>query len=115
MPLLSRSFVFAAASLSLYAQEPAPQKLKTVVIKGSAIGGEVTAVTPSLQLSGAGLEALSVATLGDVLADIPGVASSYFGPNSGRPVIRGLEGDRLKIAQNGTSSLDASAPVPITR
>jgi len=110
--LLSRFFVFASASLSLYAQEPAPRKLKTVVIKGSAIGGEVTAVTPSLQLSGAGLESLATSTLGDVLADIPGVASSYFGPNSGRPVIRGLEGDRLKIAQNGTSSLDASSASP---
>ena len=106
---LSRSFIFAAASLSLSAQEPTPQKLSTVVIKGSAIGGEVTALTPSLQLSGNALEALSASTLGDVLADIPGVASSYFGPNSGRPVIRGLEGDRLKIAQNGTSSLDASS------
>jgi iron complex outermembrane receptor protein len=112
MTRLSRSFIFAAASLSLSAQEPAPQKLSTVVIKGSAIGGEVTALTPSLQLSGKVLEALSASTLGDVLADIPGVASSYFGPNSGRPVIRGLEGDRLKIAQNGTSSLDASSASP---
>ena len=105
-------FLLAAATLALSAQESAPQQLKPVVIKGSAIGGQVTAVTPTLQLSGAGLEALSVATLGDVLADIPGVASSYFGPNSGRPVIRGLEGDRLKIAQNGTSSLDASSASP---
>ena len=106
------AFLLAAATLTVSAQEPAPQKLKPVVIKGSAIGGEITAVTPSLRLSGAGLEALSVSTLGDVLADIPGVASSYFGPNSGRPVIRGLEGDRLKIAQNGTSSLDASSASP---
>ena len=106
------AFLLAAATLTVSAQEPAPQKLKPVVIKGSAIGGEITAVTPSLRLGGAGLEALSVSTLGDLLADIPGVASSYFGPNSGRPVIRGLEGDRLKIAQNGTSSLDASSASP---
>ena len=109
---LHTAFLLAAATLTVSAQEPAPQKLKPVVIKGSAIGGEITAVTPSLRLGGAGLEALSVSTLGDLLADIPGVASSYFGPNSGRPVIRGLEGDRLKIAQNGTSSLDASSASP---
>ena len=109
---LHTAFLLAAATLTVSAQEPAPQKLKPVVIKGSAIGGEITAVTPSLRLSGAGLEALSVSTLGDLLADIPGVASSYFGPNSGRPVIRGLEGDRLKIAQNGTSILDASSASP---
>lgn len=109
---LRTAFLLAAATLTVSAQEPAPQTLKPVVIKGSAIGGEINAVTPSQRLSGAGLEALSVSTLGDVLADIPGVASSYFGPNSGRPVIRGLEGDRLKIAQNGTSSLDASSASP---
>ena len=112
MSLLRTTFLLAASTLAVSAQEASPQKLKTVVIKGSAIGSEITAVTPSLLLSGAGLESLSVSTLGDVLADIPGVASSYFGPNSGRPVIRGLEGDRLKIAQNGTSSLDASSASP---
>ena len=112
MSLLRSAYLLAAATLALSAQETDPQKLKTVVIKGSAIGAEVAAATPSLQLSGAGLESLAASTLGDVLADIPGVASSYFGPNSGRPVIRGLEGDRLKIAQNGTSSLDASSASP---
>ena len=116
--LLSRSFLLAALSLGARVwavdQPPAasPQKLKPIIIKATSIGGEVSAVTPSLQLSGAGLESLATSTLGDVLADIPGVASSYFGPNSGRPVIRGLEGDRLKIAQNGTSSLDASSASP---
>ena len=112
MSLLRSACLLAAATLNASAQGAGPQKMKTVVIKGSAIGAEVAAATPSLQLSGAGLESLAASTLGDVLADIPGVASSYFGPNSGRPVIRGLEGDRLKIAQNGTSSLDASSASP---
>lgn len=112
MSLLRSACLLAAATLNASAQGAGPQKMKSVVIKGSAIGAEVAAATPSLQLSGAGLESLAASTLGDVLADIPGVASSYFGPNSGRPVIRGLEGDRLKIAQNGTSSLDASSASP---
>lgn len=112
MSLLRSAYLLAAATLNVSAQGAGPQKMKSVVIKGSAIGAEVAAATPSLQLSGAGLESLAASTLGDVLADIPGVASSYFGPNSGRPVIRGLEGDRLKIAQNGTSSLDASSASP---
>jgi len=46
------AFLLAAATLTVSAQEPAPQKLKPVVIKGSAIGGEITAVTPSLDLAG---------------------------------------------------------------
>lgn len=107
-------FILAASALAVSAQEKpvTPEKLKAVVVKGTTIGGEVTAVSPVLALSGKVLADLSQSTLGDVLADIPGVASSYFGPNSGRPIIRGLEGDRLKITQNGTSSLDASSASP---
>jgi iron complex outermembrane receptor protein len=37
------------------------------------------------------------------------VASSGFGPNSNRPVIRGLDGDRVRLLDNGGVSSDASA------
>lgn len=108
-------FMLAASTLALVAQDKpaaAPEKLKTVVVKGTAIGGEVTAVSPTLILSNTELNRLSQSNIGDLLAELPGVVSSYFGPNAGRPVIRGLDGDRLKITQNGVSSLDASSSSP---
>ncbi len=114
-PAIRPLFMFAASTLALTAQDKpaaAPEKLKTVVIKGTAIGGEVTAMSPTLILSSTVLERLPQSNIGDLLADLPGVASSYFGPNAGRPVIRGLDGDRLKITQNGVNSLDASASSP---
>ncbi|MEY3449851.1 MAG: hypothetical protein RL749_1472 [Verrucomicrobiota bacterium] len=114
-PLLRPVFMLAASTLALAAQEKpaaAPEKLKTVVVKGTAIGGQVTAVSPTLTLSEADLNRLSQSNIGDLLAELPGVVSSYFGPNAGRPVIRGLDGDRLKITQNGVNSLDASASSP---
>ena len=107
--------MLAASTLALAAQDKpaaAPEKLKTVVVKGTAIGGEVTAVTPTLILSSADLDRLAQSNIGDLLADLPGVVSSYFGPNAGRPIIRGLDGDRLKITQNGVNSLDASSSSP---
>lgn len=114
LPPLRPLFMLAASTLALTAQDkPAtPEKLKPVVVKGTAIGGEVTPASPTLTLSASALEALPQSNIGDLLADLPGVASSYFGPNSGRPVIRGLDGDRLKITQNGVNSLDASAVSP---
>lgn len=114
LPPLRPLFMLAASTLALTAQDkPAtPEKLKPVVVKGTAIGGEVTPASPTLTLSASALEALPQSNIGDLLADLPGVASSYFGPNSGRPVIRGLDGDRLKIIQNGVNSLDASAVSP---
>jgi len=114
-PALRPVFMLAASTLALAAQEKpaaAPEKLKTVVVKGTAIGGQVTAVSPTLTLSEADLNRLSQSNIGDLLAELPGVVSSYFGPNAGRPVIRGLDGDRLKITQNGVNSLDASASSP---
>ena len=112
MPALRTAFLLAATSLIAFAQDPAPQKMNPVVVKGATIGGVTAPAAPALQLNAAALEAQPVATLGEVLADIPGVATSYFGPNAGRPIIRGLDGDRLKIAQNGTGTLDASSASP---
>lgn len=48
-------------------------------------------------------------TLGDTIKHEPGVQSTSFGPNAGRPIIRGLDGDRIRILQNGLGTLDASS------
>ena len=115
IPALRPLFMLAASTLALAAQDKpaaAPEKLKPVVVKGTAIGGEVTAVSPTLTLSSADLDRLAQSNIGDLLAELPGVVSSYFGPNAGRPIIRGLDGDRLKITQNGVNSLDASSSSP---
>ena len=39
------------------------------------------------------------ATLGETLDGLPGVGSTYFGPNASRPVIRGQDGDRIRVLQ----------------
>ncbi|HLF22931.1 MAG TPA: TonB-dependent receptor, partial [Burkholderiales bacterium] len=48
-------------------------------------------------------------SLGETLDGVPGVTSTYFGPSASRPVIRGLDGDRIRILQNGTNTNDASS------
>lgn len=103
-----------ASSLSLGAQEgeTKTEKLPPVIIKGTVIGEVKGPSDPTLILNDQSIGLLSPSTIANLLAEIPGVASSFFGPNSSRPIIRGLEGDRLKITQNGTSSLDASSVSP---
>ncbi|MBL9132221.1 MAG: TonB-dependent receptor, partial [Verrucomicrobiaceae bacterium] len=51
-------------------------------------------------------------SLGQTLSRIPGVSSSFFGPAASRPIIRGLEGDRIRVLQNGLNTIDASAASP---
>lgn len=48
-------------------------------------------------------------SLGRTLADLPGINTTDFGPAVGRPIIRGLGGDRVRILQNGVGLIDASS------
>jgi iron complex outermembrane recepter protein len=48
-------------------------------------------------------------TLGDMLADKPGISSSSFAPGAAsRPVIRGLDNFRVRIQENGIGAQDVS-------
>ena len=51
-------------------------------------------------------------SLGDTLADMPGVSSTSFGPSSSRPILRGEQGERAPVLIDGISSLDLSATDP---
>ncbi len=55
---------------------------------------------------------LGAMSLGETLSKQPGLSSTYFGPGSSRPIIRGLSGDRVRILQNGLSLGDASGTSP---
>ncbi len=48
-------------------------------------------------------------TLGEALDDLPGVATRSFGPGSARPIIRGFDGDRVLIMQDGVRTGDLSS------
>lgn len=86
----------------------ASRTLDAVVITGNPLGSAQIAAPVSV-LAGDGLVLRRGSSLGETLNGLPGVSSTYFGPNSSRPIIRGLEGDRVRILANGGASIDASA------
>ncbi|WP_232476047.1 TonB-dependent receptor [Flavisphingomonas formosensis] len=59
-------------------------------------------------LSAENLAEAKRATIGDTLAHTPGVSSSSFGPSAARPVLRGLQGDRVRLLTDGIGAFDAS-------
>ncbi len=81
--------------------------LKEVTITGNPLGTS-DLIAPAAQYSGAVLLLRSQSTLGETLDGTPGVSSTYFGPNASRPIIRGLDGDRIRILLNSGASIDAS-------
>jgi iron complex outermembrane receptor protein len=48
-------------------------------------------------------------TISETLSDVPGVSQSHFGPSANRPIIRGLDKNRVRILQNGVDTFDVSA------
>ena len=84
--------------------------MDTIVVVSTPLGRTLfEQAQPVSILSGERLRLQLQPTLGDTLASTPGVSSSYFGPAAGRPIIRGLDGDRIRVLQNGVNTIDASA------
>ncbi|BDT75334.1 TonB-dependent receptor [Polynucleobacter sp. KF022] len=65
-------------------------------------------LTPTKILQGDELANKLGSTLGATLANELGVSATGYGAGSSRPVIRGLEGSRVQILQNGLSVGDVS-------
>lgn len=99
----------ALNSWSAHAENVAP----SVPITGNPLGvSSDQLVVPVSILNGRELSLRRESTLGETLSSTPGVNSTYYGPNASRPIIRGMDGDRVRIMQNGVGLLDASAISP---
>ena len=64
---------------------------------------------PTTVLSGQELTKQLESSLGATLENQPGIASRSFGSAPSRPVIRGLDGDRVQILQDGQRTGDLSS------
>lgn len=112
---LSFSFVVAAilAAVGALGTSPAQAQaapagtLAPVTVTGNPLGA-TDSIAPANHYAGPELLLRAKSTLGETLDGTPGVSSSYFGPNASRPVIRGLDGDRIRILNNGGASSDVS-------
>ncbi|WP_323816261.1 TonB-dependent receptor [Cellvibrio sp. NN19] len=67
---------------------------------------------PVTVLGGEQLRERQASTLGETLKNEVGVHSSYYGPVASSPIIRGLEGPRVLVTQNGLDAGDASRVGP---
>ena len=92
------------------AEEAAQIDLAPVSVTGNPLGvGSDDLVVPVSVLKGRELSLRREGTLGETLNGLPGVSATRFGPNASRPVIRGLDAERVKIMQNGVGVVDASS------
>jgi iron complex outermembrane receptor protein len=99
-------FVLTLVSMDLWAENP---PLEHVLVSVPLHKKTAETALPVTVISGEDLRRMAAATIGETLAMTPGLANASFGPGVGQPVIRGQQGPRVTMLQNGTSSADASS------
>ncbi len=109
--------VSAALAVSFaHAQaQPSPNlKVDKLIITASPFSDqdELQAVQPATVVNRETLTRDRAAGLGDTLSTQAGVQSSSFGPGASRPIIRGLDGPRIKTAENGVGTMDVATISP---
>ena len=101
---------FAGIALPATAQDDS-KTLAPVIVTADPFASTESAMilAPAKVLAGDELRDKLGSSLGDTLSRELGVNASGFSAASSRPVIRGLDGPRVKILQNGMGSGDLSA------
>ena len=72
----------------------------------------IESAAPVTILAGEKLKQQQASTLGETLKNLPGVHSTSYGGVTSSPIIRGLDGPRVLITQNGMDAADASRVGP---
>ncbi|MBV9879957.1 MAG: TonB-dependent receptor [Gemmatirosa sp.] len=92
---------------------PAAVSLGTVQVTATATGGDPRDVPQSVTaLSGEALARQLGGTVAQTLAREPGIAMRFNGPAATAPVIRGLQGERILVLQDGDRAGDLSSAAP---
>jgi len=104
--ILACAICTAFAPISSFAQTQST----VVTVSANPLGKDETMqiLSPTKVLSGTELRSKIGSSLGETLGSELGVSASGFGAGASRPIIRGLEGPRVKILQNGMTVADVS-------
>lgn len=96
-----------------YAQQEAPAALPDVTVSASGLQqASSDMATPVTVLEGNELIQRRQANLGETLSGEPGISASHFGAGASRPIIRGMDGPRVKLLSDGAPIHDASTISP---
>ena len=104
--LLSSSLVFGQEE----AQTKEIEELDPLLIQSSPLNTNLLESTKAWSiLKDKKLDRARANTIGETLANEPGISQSFFGPSASRPIIRGLDKYRLRMLQNGLDSFGVSS------
>ncbi|KQN26955.1 TonB-dependent receptor [Sphingomonas sp. Leaf33] len=99
--------VFATAATAQTAQ-PAPPLRNEIIVTAPVLTSERDVLQGTSVVTGAELTRDIRSTIGETLARQPGVSATSFGPNASRPILRGFQGERVRVLTDGIGSIDVS-------
>jgi len=114
-----KTMLFAAVALAPLAMPAAaqtvdrsrqgdPHRSDEVIVTAPIQTSETDVLQGTSVLTGANLTRELRPTIGETLARLPGVSATSFGPNASRPILRGFQGDRIRVLTDGIGSIDVS-------
>ncbi len=116
LALFVTSLFSGMATFSAVADEQDAHKhedTEVIVITASPLARTALAsAQPVTVMAGDSLRERQAHTLGETLSKEPGINATHFAGVASSPIIRGLDGPRVKITQNGLDSADVSRGSP---
>ena len=103
-------FAGAPAKAADGAADTAEAELSPIVVTASPLPVRLDELAaPVLRLDREDIEEAGASTLGALLADQPGVTQSSFAAGASRPIIRGMDNNRVRVQENGIAAGGVSA------
>jgi iron complex outermembrane recepter protein len=90
------------------ADDAHPTPSQDIVVTAPYARDRLSVLSTVAVLSGATLTREVRGTIGETLTAQAGVSATSFGPNASRPVLRGFQGERIRVLTDGIGSFDVS-------
>ncbi len=107
-PALAQDMPPGPASSAAANPQIPPASGNDIVVTGVIARGEKDVLSGTSIVSGEELTRDLKPTIGETLQKLPGVSASSFGPNASKPILRGFQGDRIRVLSDGIGSVDVS-------
>ena len=85
-----------------------PDARRDIIVTGVVETSERDVLQGTSVIAGEELTRNLRPTIGETLARQPGVSATSFGPSASRPILRGFQGERIRVLTDGIGSIDVS-------
>ncbi len=110
--LLLTTVVIPSRALSQTTTEPtvptSPHNSQEEIVVTAPYLRELDLLAGKSVLAGEELQRSARVQIGDSLTSLPGVSATSFTPGASRPVLRGFQGERVRVLTDGIGSIDVS-------